>query len=116
LRGQHNIIFDERKHGYRETENIKALIEECLRRPSDSKTVTASLSGVRIVATTINRTQPQQQRQTEQAPIESNAECSYSTQMSEDSGPVNMLMQKQYFMPYDRPELLPSTGYHLQGN
>jgi hypothetical protein len=97
LRVRHNIIFDDKTHGYREKENIKLLIEECARKPSDSKIVTSSLSGVRIVPTTVSRAQSQQQRQTEPAPIKPTAECSYSTQMSYESSSVNILMQKEYF-------------------
>jgi hypothetical protein len=113
LRERHRIKFDEKVHGYRESENIKQLIKECERRPNDTKKL-ISFSGVRIVDTKSIRHKPQ--RYTEPSVAQPNPECSYGTPISDDSGPVNMLMQKQYVIPYERPEDLPPTGYHYQGN
>jgi hypothetical protein len=53
----HNIDYDDKTHGYREAENIKLLVEECLKNANlkDDRVAAASNSGVRIVETAIRQ-------------------------------------------------------------
>jgi hypothetical protein len=98
---RHNIVFDEKIHGYREKENLKVLMQECARRPNDTKKL-VSLSGVRIVDTKYVRNKPQRYVE---------PETTYNTQMNANSDPV--VIQKQYFI---NSTDLPTTGYLFQGS
>jgi hypothetical protein len=86
----HNLAFNEKLHGYREAENIKELIEECLKNENNKKQTAPmpSASGVRIVETAVRDVaaveQPHAEYYEPAAP-----------QMSDV--PVNMLMQKHFF-------------------
>jgi hypothetical protein len=111
LRNQHNITFDEKKHGYRETENIKALIEECLRRPSDCKVSPFSYSGVRIVETPTVEKQLEphsQERPMELPPLLTDPYNDESGHSTHPMVPTNFLLTHQ------RPD--GGSAYHLQSN